>query len=167
MIEPSACESATTASILVAMSGWTLALVSAGSTARLAWTSALFSYLLHVLFAFSSHYGWSHATALVETARQTAEFTGFESGIGLWVNYAFGAVLAFDVLQQWLGGRRRFASAIDGLVVFMIVNGAIVFADGAVRVYGVVLVAIVLGFRLSGKRIRARGSSAGSSSRKS
>lgn len=143
---------ATTASILVAMSGWTVALVGPGSWARLAWTFGLAAFLIHVGFAFGFFYAWSHETALAETARQTEEVVGVESSVGLWVNYAFTAILALDVLQQWRSGTRRFATAIDWLVIFMIVNGAVVFADGFVRLYGLVIIAFILTFRL--KRAR-------------
>ena len=44
--------------------------------ARLAWTFGCAWFLAHVLCAFAFHYGWSHATAFRETARQTGEIVG-------------------------------------------------------------------------------------------
>lgn len=160
-------ETAVTVSILVALSGWAIALVTEEKTARLAWTLGTTAYLIHVVAAFETFYGWSHGTALAETARQTAEVTGINTGAGLWVNHAFTAVLAFDVFQQWTGKTRRFATAIDWLVIFMIVNGAVVFADGAVRGFGIVLTLAILVLRLGGRRVKALENSAGSSSLKS
>lgn len=160
-------ETAVTASILVALSGWGVALVTEGKTARLAWTLGLAAYVVHVVAAFGTFYGWSHGTALAETTRQTAEVTGIRTAAGLWVNHAFTAVLAFDVYQQWTGKTRRFATAIDWLVIFMIVNGAVVFADGAVRGFGIALTLAILALRFGRRRIKAPGNSAGSSSPRS
>ncbi len=134
-------------SIFLAVTCWSVALVNAGRSARIAWTAGLIFYLIHVVFAFDAFYDWSHRLAVEITARETAEVFGLESGIGLWVNYAFGVILALDVTQQWLGRKRRFSRTIDWLVLFMIVNGAVIFADGITRLYGIVLFMTVIVMR--------------------
>ena len=48
------CAFATTASILVAMPGWSITFVGPGSRARLAWTCGLTASLIHVGFAFGT-----------------------------------------------------------------------------------------------------------------
>ena len=140
-------ETATSVSIFLAMSCWSVALVSAGRSAPIAWTAGLIFYLLHVFFAFDAFYEWSHHLAMETTARETAEVVGLESGLGLWVNYAFGVILALDAAQQWLGRKRHFSRTIDWLVIFMIVNGAVVFAEGLTRLYGVIVIVTVIVLR--------------------
>src|SRR5438876_3113025 len=50
---------------------------------------------VHVACAFQFYHNWSHAAAYAETARQTAEFTGWKWGGGIYINYLFALV--------WLG----------------------------------------------------------------
>ena len=126
----------TQATIWIAMLAWTIAILRSG---RLWWTIGLASYLFHILAAFESHYHWSHEIALSETAHQTAEVTGWKSGVGLYFNFAFFAILAVDLIVLYLRGRRPFPKSVEGLVFFMILNGAVVFGDGAVRIYGAAL----------------------------
>ncbi len=139
-------------SIFLAITCWSVALVSTRRPARIAWTAGLIFYLVHIVFAFDAFYDWSHRLAVEITARETAEVFGLESGIGLWVNYAFGVILAWDVTHQWLGRKRRFSWAIDWLVLFMILNGAVIFAEGITRLYGIVLFVIVIVMRWSKHR---------------
>jgi hypothetical protein len=70
--------------------------------ARLASTAALLVYLVHVWCAFEYFYGWSHATAYRETARQTAGLFGIDWGGGLYLNYLFTAIWSVDCAASWL-----------------------------------------------------------------
>lgn len=146
-------EAGTYLTIFFAITCWSVALVSAAGTARIAWTAGLGLYLAHILFAFDAFYDWSHHVAMEATAKETAAVIGLETGFGLWVNYAFGLILALDMWQQWRSGTRRFAVAIDWIVIFMIVNGAIIFADGITRLYGVVLVVAAIAMRWRKRRL--------------
>ena len=142
----------TLATIWSAMLAWTLAILF---RVRGAWTLAFVLYIVHILAAHESHYAWSHEVAYTETARQTADATGWDSGVGLYFNYAFAAILAFDLVIQWRYRSRKFPRTIDGLVFFMIFNGAVIFGSGPVRWFGVLLcTAILVGWIL-----RARGNS--------
>lgn len=149
-------EAGTYLSIFFAIICWSAALVSAPPLARIAWTAGLGLYLTHIVFAFDAFYDWSHDVAIEVTAKETAAVIGLETGFGLWVNYAFGLILALDVWQQWRAGTRRYALAIDWLVIFMMVNGAIIFADGITRLYGagLVLAVIALRWRRRGLTVR-------------
>lgn len=95
-------------------------------------TAALAAYLLHVYCAFEFFYGWSHATALRETARQTAALFGVDWGGGLYLNYALSAVWLADSALSWLrpDGRQSRPAwagwAVNGFLVFMFVNGSVV-----------------------------------------
>jgi len=140
-------EAGTYLTIFFAIICWGVALVTVAGTARFAWTAGLLLYLTHIVFAFDAFYDWSHHVAMEITANETAAVIGLETGFGLWVNYAFGLILALDVLRQWRSGTRRYALAIDWLVIFMIVNGAIIYADGITRLYGAGLVVAAIAMR--------------------
>ncbi|MAS93321.1 MAG: hypothetical protein CMO55_09000 [Verrucomicrobiales bacterium] len=153
----------TRASIWLAMLCWTAAIISRGKpSAKWYWAAGFDIYCLHILFAYGVFYEWSNETAWDQTAQQTAEVTGLETGVGLIVNFTFAAILLFDVIQQWRG-RKTFRNLVDAFVIFMIVNGAIVFGHGPVRVYGAALIlALVLVARKHLARSRStttRGSS--------
>jgi len=107
------------------------------------WTA----FLCHVLLAFEVHYGWSHATALAETATQTEALTGVRIGSGLYMNYAFGLIWLAG-LFSWNGSDARTPTRFTWLAraffVFMIVNGAVVFVEGPQRWFGLALVGALL-----------------------
>ncbi|MBI2688847.1 MAG: hypothetical protein HYX27_21295 [Acidobacteria bacterium] len=110
-----------------------------GRDARVLWTAGCASYLAHVAAAFQWVYGWSHAIAVRETARQTRELFGLDWGVGIWFNYAFTLVWLGDVLWWWIAPESRerradwIGKTIHGYMVWMFLNGAVVFPKGAVR----------------------------------
>jgi hypothetical protein len=112
------------------------------STARRLWAAGAACAAVHVTLAFHLRHAWSHASAVAETARQTDELVGFRFGGGVWVNYAFLAVWTADALWWGLSPASfaRRPPALDAAVrlflLFIVVNGAIVFAHGPVRVLG-------------------------------
>jgi len=128
--------------------GWTRA---PRTRAGALWIVGGFLYLLHVGAAFHFVHHWKHAAALEATRRQTFEFTGWNSGNGLFVNYAFTAL--------WLGVALLGSPALDrpdwlrrlwhGVFLFIAFNGAVVFTRGASRGTGVLLFAL---FCLAGLR---------------
>ena len=97
------------------------------------WSLGLVAFLAHLVCAFHFEHGWSHAKALAATVKQTAERTRTESGVGIYLNYAFTLVwLAECVWWQlakrsheerpaWLGG------IIHGFMAFMWFNATVVF----------------------------------------
>lgn len=115
------------------------------------WIAGWLAYIVHALTAFATHYHWSHEIALAETARQTRELTGFDSGTGLWWNYLFGLVWAAEAIR-WLAtgtssptGRWKWPHfAMMGFLAFMVFNGTVVFGDGAAR-WGGIAVFLMLG----------------------
>lgn len=156
-------ETLTRATIWLAMGAWTCGICLGWrknkQAARCLWTLGLFSYLVHILCAYEAFYQWSHGIAWESTARDTGAVTGFNSGVGLLVNYAFGALLAVDLFSQWNNGERKWARFVDGLVLFMIINGAVVFGEGPVRWLGCLLtlaIGITFFHRSRTGRIKAR-----------
>lgn len=137
--------------------------------ARGFWTLGCALFLTHVAGAFHFAHGWSHEHALQYTADQTELLTGWRFGGGLYFNYAFGLMWLVDVLMSWANASRRgvmselpeaHEATVSGVhplrifwlafFLFMVVNGAIVFAAGATRrvtAGGLVLIIVLAAFR--------------------
>lgn len=104
-----------------------------GSEPRLAWTLGCLAYLIHVGTAFHYAHHWSHAEAFDHVKRAGGV------GEGVYVSYCFTLLWTVDVIWWWLNRRsyekrpRWLGWSIHGFMVFMIVNGAIIFESGAIR----------------------------------
>lgn len=145
------------ATIWASLAAWVLAerwrarpAAAASRRARIAWTVGAAAALAHTAVAFHVRHGWSHAAAHADTARQTREVFGTDWGGGLWVNYAFLALWAADVLWWWTAPGRYLArpraldGALRGFLLFMFLNGAVVFGRGPVRWAGAVALGLVV-----------------------
>ena len=117
-----------------------------GSQAWLVSASGLVILIVHVAIAMDVRHGWSHDAAIAATARQTFDVYGLRWGGGYFVNYAFMAAwlaeltawrMSPDAYLRWSGWARLVLRA---FYLVMIVNAAIVFAAGARRAIGVVIV---------------------------
>ncbi len=120
---------------------------------RWLWTLGCFAYLLHVAAAFHFAHGWSHDHAFETTKLRSLETTGWDSGSGLYVNYAFTLVWLGDVALLWLGVRqpRWLFWSVHGFMAFMMFNAVIVFGQGAIRWWG-----LAAGVLLALKFVRLR-----------
>lgn len=118
------------------------------------WTLGAVLTVVHSAAAFHVFHGWSHDRAVEATAAQTSAVTGLAWGGGVYFNYALLVLWTGDAIRGWRraggvepgrsGGRRPIGSAaVRAFVWFMFVNGAVVFADGAMRVLGVLAVGSV------------------------
>ena len=109
------------------------------------WTLGCALFLAHVACAFTYYHHWSHDDAYAETARQTAEMTGFQSGAGLYLNYLVALVGLADVLWWWLMPETRarrprwLECTLHAFMFFMVLNGAVIFASGPLRWLGLLL----------------------------
>ena len=123
---------------------------SASAIARWLNGLAVVVFLLHVVCAFHFYHQWSHAVAYVDTARQTAEFSGWNWGGGLYLNYLFAFVWLTELIWSWASPTtfarrpRWIGRGVRGFLVFMIFNGAVVFARSPMRWYGLVLCALLV-----------------------
>jgi hypothetical protein len=138
------------AAVFVTIAGSVLAWAAGeGVPSRGAWSLGAFLAVAHALLAFAVFYGWSHTVAREATARQAAALTGLNFEGGIYVNYVFLMVWLGDALWWWLAPRSHDARpnwvsvAIRGFIFFIILNGAVVFADGLARIVGIVAVSIV------------------------
>ncbi len=129
--------------------------------ARAAWTVGCAAMLMHAAAAFHFYHGWSHAAAYIDTARQTAELTGFDWGGGLYFNYALLAAWAADVVYWWRRGveayrlrPRVLALVWHAFLLFMFFNAAVVFATGAARWAGLAACFAVCAAGLAGANER-------------
>lgn len=69
--------------------------------ARLWWTAGCLIFLVHVAAAFHWEHHWNHASAFDYTARRTTKMTGWNSGIGLYINEAFLVLWLVDTIAWW------------------------------------------------------------------
>lgn len=70
-------------------------------TARILWTSGAVLALAHMAAAFQWKHHWSHSAAYEHVLVRTREMIGFESGAGLYVNYAFTLLWLTDAAIWW------------------------------------------------------------------
>ena len=117
-----------------------LARPTAHRAARFFWTAGCLLFLAHVAAAFHFFHGWSHSHAYRETARQTKELVGADSGGGLYLNYLFTLAWAADVGWWWRAGLERYARrprwvdvSLHAFMLFMAFNATAVFERGAIR----------------------------------
>lgn len=107
--------------------------------------------LAHIICAFQFYHAWSHTAAYADTARQTAALVGWDWGGGLYVNYLFALVWLGEVAWSWCSPRdynerpKWVTRLVRGFFLFMIVNGAVIFAQGPMRWLGVCLCWLLAG----------------------
>jgi len=147
----------TTGDLLTRLAIWlALSLYVSSQAARLSrtgrWLSAagFVLFAAHVVLAFAVHYGWSHGTALRETAAQTEALTGVRTGSGLYVNYLFGLTWLAE-LCWWTRAETSYLNrpgwvelTVRAFFLFIIVNGAVVFVGEPQRWLGIALVGILV-----------------------
>lgn len=132
--------------------------------ARAIWTAGCGLFIMHVACAFHFYHHWSHQAAWQETADETRLVIGVAFGDGIYFSYLFLALWVADVVWLWSPGNSlargslqfRFARsatpvpplaagldrtphwrlAVHGFMLFIAVNGAIIFEAGATRAAG-------------------------------
>lgn len=103
---------------------------------RACWILGALCLWVHAFIAFQAVHGWSHAAAEAATASQVAAVTGWHSGGGLWVNYAFLVAWAW-VAWRWNRWKRHLRLGWWAVVLFLGFNGAVVFAPPGSRWIGI------------------------------
>jgi hypothetical protein len=123
------------------------------NTARIIYSLGVVFFFAHVIAAFEVFHHWSHRDAYLETARQTREFTGYDTGIGLWLNYLFTLTWLFDAAFWWRVRspsitHTRLRVALHVFMLFIIFNATAVFEAGIIRWLGAAGCAIIIGLAL-------------------
>jgi hypothetical protein len=132
-------EPAVFVSVAASVLSWALAHVL---SSRTLWTLGAGLMVVHAVLAFVVFYDGSHSLAQAATMRQTEDLTGIAFAGGIYVNYAFLGFWAADAGWWWwrpdtyLARPRWMSLAIHGFIFFIILNGAVIFADGWARVLG-------------------------------
>lgn len=101
--------------------------------ARLCWTLAWVTYLIHLAMAFHFYHDWSHEDAV----RHTREVSGV--GEGIYVSHVFTLAWSADVLFWWLDpeayARRSpwIGRLLHGFMLFIIFCGTVVYEKGVIQ----------------------------------
>lgn len=104
----------------------------------------------HSIGAIATFHQGSQANALESTAQQTEALLGIRFGAGLFANYLFVLVWLVDAAACLLAPTRYaqmpngIRLAINAFLIFIAINGAIVFASGWTRWIGILCVVIAL-----------------------
>jgi hypothetical protein len=113
---------------------------------RVAWTIGCAALVVHFICAFQFYHSWSHESAYVDTARQTAEVIKIDWGGGLFINYAVASLWFADVAWWWFAGvsayrRRPWVVTLiwHSFLIFIIFNATVVFKDGLTRWIGLLV----------------------------
>jgi hypothetical protein len=108
--------------------------------ARLTWTAGCLLLWLHLAAAFHFYHHWSHEAAWRATARDTEATIGLAFGTGVYFNYVFAVVWTIDAAWWWSTSPRSYycrprwaGILVHGFLIFMVINAAVLFADGALR----------------------------------
>lgn len=136
----------TVITIAIAIPLWTAAMIGRGGAVKYLWATAFAVFCVHIVAAYAEYYEWSHEIAWQRTGEETARLFGIESGFGLIVNYLFLLVLAVDLVRHFTGSlSRTWRFWVDGSVILMILNGAVVFGSPLSRwIGGICLAAFVV-----------------------
>jgi len=107
-------------------------------------------FLAHIAAVFNYFYSWHHAAAYADTARQSKELTGWNSGDGLYLNYLLALVWVSEVIWPritavgYLSRSIWWTWTVRVFFLFMIFNGAFVFVRSNVRWFGLFLCLFLL-----------------------
>lgn len=113
--------------------------------AKWIWSLGCTAFALHALSAYGLVYQWSNAVALRETAKQTEALTGFNSGLGLYLNFLFAVLWCLDAARWWSNPEAYFRRSnrsllwFHGFFLFMILNGAVIFVSSPRRWLGLTI----------------------------
>jgi hypothetical protein len=99
--------------------------------------------IIHTVIAFDVVHHWVHEDAVRSTALQTEAVFGVAAGWGVYVNYVFFAVWLADA-WWWRAApghlrSRAITWSLRAFYAIIIFNAAVVFAAGARRIIGVLI----------------------------
>lgn len=100
--------------------------------ARVCWSLGAVLLLLHVFAAFHWQHAWSYAAAWEHTRRRTQTLTGWNSGSGLWANFAVTGMWLVDAVGwlkdiDWPARHPYWFWFLQLSLAFMMLNATAVF----------------------------------------
>lgn len=125
---------------------------------RIWWSAGAAIFLAYVTCAFHFMHHWCHSDAYAATAKQTYELTGLDWGGGVYFNYVFTALWLADAVWWWgspLSHQKRpraISYALHGFMLFMWLNGTVVFGGPFTRWMGVAGFVAMAACLITGKR---------------
>ncbi len=118
------------------------------------WLFGSLCALFHAFFAMGFYHQWSHDLAIEDTAQKTDSLLGLSFGAGIYFNYVFVVIWLLDAIW-WIVNSNHYESRsswitwmIYGYLIFIAINGAIVFETGPVRRFGIAVL-ILFGILLA------------------
>ena len=124
---------------------------SLDNAAKHAWLLGSFFSLLHGIATMLLIHRGSHLAAVEDTAQQTEALLGVAVGGGIYFNYVFVTVWLIDALW-WIASSSSYRSRsrwwnrlVYGYLVFIAINGAIIFESGIVRWVALTGAVVLLG----------------------
>jgi hypothetical protein len=125
---------------------------AAQRVARWMWTAGCGVFVLHVAAAFHFLHGWSHAAAFEHVRQRTLNDTGWNSGLGIYFNYAFGLLWLVDTLHWWQcfkwSEKRRSYWITQYLFAFMMFQATAIFGEPFWKPVCVVVVLLFITLKL-------------------
>lgn len=124
--------------------------------------------VVHVMFAFHEHHGWSHAAAEQHVANETAQTIGLRWGGGIYFNHAMLLLWAVSMGRRGVQrstlakGPNRFHQLINVYVLLMWISATIVFGSTAFRILGITGLVLISGaYCLRKRRPKAQDAAGG------
>lgn len=104
------------------------------------WSLGCGLFWWHTVSAYQFAHDWSHQDAVDHVRQRSEQLVGLPIGFGIYFNWLFGLVWTVDCGLVLLGRLRDATNFLGpvrwwlgGFMVFMWINGAIIFAQGAIR----------------------------------
>ena len=118
---------------------------------RWIWMMGCVLFLAHVVSAFAFYHDWSHQHAFDDTQAKTEAAIGLAFGWGIYVNHFFALLWLGDVSWSWLSAESyrnrpwQVTAAIHAFMLFIAINGLMVFKDGVIRWTSLTVLLLLLG----------------------
>lgn len=126
-------------------------------TARILWTCGCAIALAHMAAAFQWKHHWNHAAAYEHVLVRTHEMTGFESGLGLYINYAFALLWLTDTAIWWWNLRWPDRTApywcVQTIFAFLMIQATAVFGPPFWKPIAIAVITLLFILRRSAVRI--------------
>lgn len=118
------------------------------------WATGAVLSLIHAWCAFAYFHESSHVVAFESTANKVEALFGFRFGYGIYFNYLFNLIWIVDAAwwitmpKTYQARNSTFDWTIDGFLLFIAINGAVVFAPAVAGIFSGLILILFTGFTL-------------------